>query len=149
VKIRLLATALGWFALTGCYVYTPVTTTPRSGERIRVSLTQQGTVELARYLGPRVTVAEGTLQSVATDGAYVVAVDFVQLADRTRQPWTGEGSVTVPLNYASGAQQRTFRKRQTVVTAAAISGGIIAAAVIALRTGGAGGGGGTPPPPPP
>src|SRR5687768_12746315 len=90
---------------TGCYAYLPINSAPKPGERVRIALSPQGSVELARYLGPRVIGAEGALNGV-TEGAYVVAVDYVQFSDNTRQPWSGEGVVTIPLQYATGVQQR-------------------------------------------
>ena len=135
---------------TGCYTYRPITTTPRVNERVRLTLTEQGSVELARFLGPRVAAAEGSLNALTGDGAMVVAVDFVQMADGTRQPWSGEGVVTFPANHVREVRERTFLRRQSYVAGAALTGGIIAVAIIALKIGGAegnGGGGGPPPPP--
>jgi hypothetical protein len=144
-----LAVALIAVLASGCYTYRPVTA-PRVSERVRLTLTGQGTEELARFLGPRVVGAEGDLTSIQSDGAMVVAVDFVRLADGTRQPWTGEGVVTFPAGYVTEVRERTFLRRQSYVAGGALTGGLIAVAIMALRSGGAGGnGGGGPPPPPP
>lgn len=138
-------------AVTGaCYTYRPVTTTPRVTERVRLTLTAEGTTELARFLGPRVVVAEGMLSSIAADSAYVVAVDFVQMTDGVRQPWSGEGLVRFPIHYVREVRERVLLRRQSYVAGAALTSGLIAAAVFALRNTGSGGdGGGGPPPPPP
>ena len=137
--------------ILGCYSFAPLGTsaTPKIGERVRVELTPEGTVELARYLGPRVIEAEGSLASVAADRAMVIAVDFVKLADGLRTPWSGEGTVNFPASLVAGTQQRTFEKRRTIVASAAAVGALIATAVIAIRSGRASGGGEVPPPPPP
>jgi hypothetical protein len=105
---------------------------------------------MARFLGPRVIVAEGRLNSIENGGAMILAVDFVQMADGIRQPWSGEGVVTFPPAYISQVSERTFLRRQSYVAGTALTTGLIAIAIIAIRTGGAGGegGGGGPPPPP-
>src|SRR5687768_13273733 len=97
---RLSLLALALFS-TGCYSYLPIqpNTTPKTAERVVLDLTPQGTVEMARYLGPRVVKAEGILMTVGDDGALNVAVDFVQMSDGTKQPWAGEGSVVFPRMY--------------------------------------------------
>src|SRR5688572_14050572 len=106
-RLGLLSTLLLLSAI-GCYSYLPINVAPKVGERVRIALTPQGSVELARYLGPRVTMAEGALNSIASDGAYVVSVDWVQTADGVRQPWSGEGSVSVPLQYVAETRERTY-----------------------------------------
>jgi hypothetical protein len=138
-------------AATGCYSYTPLATsaTPKVGERLRVELTPEGTTEMARYLGPRVIEAEGSLMSVAADRAMVVAVDFVQMVDGMRMPWSGEGVVTFPPNLVAGTRGRTFEKRRTIVATTAAVAALVTTAVIAIRSGRASGGGEVPPPPPP
>jgi hypothetical protein len=115
-----------------------------------VTLTSEGTVEMARFLGPRVVMAEGLLTELRGDGGMAVSVDFVQTADGLRQPWTGEGIITFPRAYVSAVKERTFLRRQSYVAGAAMAAGLVAIAIFALSVGGAGGdgGGGGPPPPP-
>lgn len=134
-----------------CYAYKPIAgTTPKLGERVRVVLTPEGSTELARYLGPNVAVAEGGLASVGGDGTYVVAVDFVQMMNGIRQPWTGEGVVSIPAGYHSEIRQRTYLRNQSFVAAGALAVVLIATAIAALKSAGAAGNGdGQPPPPPP
>jgi hypothetical protein len=121
-----------------------------NGERLRVELTPSGTTELARYLGPRVAVVEGTLTSVGGDGSMVIAVDQVQLVDGLRQPWTGEGVVTFNTPYVAGVQQRVFNRRLTTIATVAATAVLVGIAVVALKSGGAHGnpGDGTPGPTP-
>jgi hypothetical protein len=144
--------ALGLFTSQACYTYRPVdaAATPRVGERVRVVLTSEGTTELARYLGPGVTVAEGQLSQLREDGALVVAVDFVQQSNGVKQPWSGEGLVTFPTAYRTEVHERTYLRRQSVAATVALSTLVVAIAIVALKAGGAfgsEGGGGTPPPP--
>jgi len=135
-----------------CYAYKPVVVTlpPKNGERVRVVLTPEGTTELARYLGPNVAIAEGDLTSIADDGAWVVAVDFVQQMNGVRQPWSGEGVVAFPQAYRGEVLQRTYMRNQSIVAGIVITTLVVAVAIIALNAAGAlggDGGGGTQPPP--
>ena len=126
-----------------CYNYRPVTQPlAPAGQRLRVSLSPEGTTELAKYLGPRVEMVEGTLVSVQPDGTMSVAVEWVQTPGGVRQPWMGEGGVAIPATYIQNVQQHTLNKRASVLAAAGITGGLIALAVLALNAGGSQGGGG-------
>lgn len=149
----LLATALAVAAAQGCYAYlpAPAAAAPNPGERVRVALTTEGTVELARYLGPNVAVAEGELSSTDPAGTMVVAVDYVEQVNGVRQPWSGEGLVSIPANLRGEVKQRTFLRKQSIIAGAALTAGLIVTAIVALKAGGAAGGdgsgGGQPPPP--
>ena len=97
-------------ASQACYAYKPIATTasPKTGERARIVLTPDGTTELARYLGPSVSIVEGAVSAVRDDGTLVVAVTFVQQLNGVRQVWTGEGMVSIPPQYRSEVHERTF-----------------------------------------
>ena len=126
-----------------CYNYQPVTQPlAPAGQRLRVSLSPEGTTELAKYLGPRVEMVEGTLVSVQPDGTMSIAVEWVQTPGGVRQPWMGEGGVAIPATYIQNVQQHTLNKSASVLAAAGITGGLIALAVLALNAGGSQGGGG-------
>jgi hypothetical protein len=131
-----------------CYSYQPAMTgvAPKLGERVVLDLTPQGSVEMARYLGPSVTIAEGGLVSVGPDGELTVAVDFVQMSNGMKQPWAGEGSVIFPRQYVQTLRERHFERRRTVVASTAAIAALIAAEDARLFHGNDGGGG-TPPPP--
>ena len=91
------AGALALLLNTACYTYQrPTTAVLPAGADVRVKLTAEGTQELARFLGPRVVTAEGTLASTRADGALMVAVDWIELTDGQRQRWNGEGQVAIP-----------------------------------------------------
>jgi hypothetical protein len=147
--LQLLLAVYSMWGGASCYTYRPVTTPPKLSERVRVTLTSEGTVDLARFLGPRVVIAEGAVASIRPDNAMVVAVDFVQTADGVRQPWSGEGLVTFPAAHVAAMSQRTFLRRQSYLAGAAGAAALVAAALIALKNSGSGTGGGNPPPPPP
>ncbi len=154
-RFRRLGAGLAFVAMTSsqaCYAYKPIASAaaPKVGERARVVLTPDGTVELARYLGPSVSIVEGAVSAVRDDGTLVVAVTFVQQLNGVRQVWTGEGMVSIPPQYRSEVHERTFLRNQSIVAGVVFVAAIIATAVVALRAGGAKGGtdaGGTPPPP--
>lgn len=135
-----------------CYAYAPVASgvTPAVGQRAQLELTLEGTAELARYLGPRVGMAEGAVTSVAEDGAVTLAVDMIRTRDGVRQPWTGEGVVAFPRGYVTGTNGRGFKKGRSIAFAVALSTALVGLAIIALNAAGAqgdpGGGGTTPPP---
>ena len=149
--MRRLVLIASFLCASGCYHYLPVEppAAPTVGQRVRLALTPEGTSELARFLGPRVTEAEGALVSMGVDRSLVVAVDFVAVAG-IRQAWSGEGSVTFPPSYIAGTRERRFERRRSIVASAAGVGGLILIAVMAFQIAGGGGGpgdGGTPPPP--
>ncbi len=153
-RFRTIAAAACTLALAlnvACYEFRPVTQPlAPAGQRLRVQLTPDGISELARYLGPRVAVVEGTLVERSADGTMSIAVDQVQSESGISQPWTGEGTVSIPSMYVAGMAQSTFNAGRSAFIAIAITAGVVALAVAALHSGGAGGGpgdgGGTPPP---
>ena len=126
-----------------CYSYVPLgaSASPRIGERVRLRLTAQGMDSLARFLGPRVASADGQLSSIAPDGSYVVAVDFVQTADGIRQPWNGEGIVSFPPAAIVDVKQNTFQKKQTYIATAIVVGALLLVTKIAFASGLLGGDG--------
>jgi len=155
MKSRRLSSRVLWavvlFLQTACYLYVPSTTgsVPKVGQRAQLTLSTEGMTELARYLGPRVGMAEGTVTSVAEDGAITMAVDMVQLSTGLKQPWTGEGVVAFPRAYVVDVKERTYQRRRSIVFGAALGVGLVTVAIIALRSAGAFGGstdGGSPPP---
>ena len=121
----------------GCYSFQrPTTLTSPVGGVVRLTLTPQGTTELARFLGPRVVSAEGTLASIRADGALVVGVDWVAIEGGQRQPWTGEGLVTFPRDMVAGVDQRTFDRKKSVIAALVVTAGLAVIAAIALAVSG-------------
>jgi hypothetical protein len=143
---------VGAFALlmnTACYSYQrPTTAVMPVGADVRVKLTTEGTQELARFLGPRVVVAEGTLASTRSDGALMLAVDWIELTDGQRQRWNGEGQVAIPREMTTAADVKTLDRKKSVLVSIAIAAALVILAVVALKGGGAhttgDAGGGTP-----
>lgn len=131
--------------LTGCYQYTPLTTTePAPGARIAVELTPAGTDTLARFVGPNATAIEGrVVQAAGSD--LLLAVSVVRKRNGEEDFWKGE-LVSIPGDVISGLRQRRLATARTLLlagTVAALSATVGAAA----SSGSSGGGGGGGPPP--
>lgn len=152
--IRRCALVAGSAALalnSACYAYKPVTGLPLAeSQRVRLHLTTEGTIELARYLGPRVETVDGLLTRLRQDGELGVSVEAVQLTDGSMQPWTGEGVVLFPATYIRRVERSELDRARSTIGALALAGGLLAIAAIALKTtgspsgGDAGGGSPTP-----
>jgi len=139
-RMLALAAAAGLALNMACYSYSPSPLSPPPVRaNVRVELTEEGTTQLARYLGPRVAAAEGTVSSAGNDGAVTVAVTWVQLLDGQRQPWSGDGLVAFPRAYVARVQQRTLNRRKSYIAAVAMIGALIVVSVLVMA--GAGGGG--------
>ena len=132
--------------LTGCYKYTPLTTTdPVAGARIVVQLTPAGSDTLARFVGPRVTGIEGrVLETAGSD--LVLAVAVVRKGNGEEDFWKGE-TVSIPLGVIAGLQQRRLSTGRTLLLVGAVAalGATVGAAASGGGSGGGGGGGGPPP----
>ena len=143
-----IAICLGAVALAlnlGCYAYQPVTGLPlTTSERVRVHLTTDGTTELARYLGPRVTAADGTVATIQPDGSLSIAVQSVQLTDGTQQHWSGEGIVSFATQFVQRVERSELNRTRSTVAAIALAGAIAGIATAALRSSGTSGGGQVP-----
>ena len=101
-----------------------------------MTLTPTGTENLARFLGPRVYSADGTVASISPTGDPVVGVTWVQLVDGTRQPWSGEGVVTFPSSAVTAVSIRKLARPKTYMAAALIVIALGAIAVTSLKGGG-------------
>jgi hypothetical protein len=135
---------LGVLLLCGCYVNVPLATSPDPGTRVHVQLTDAGSVDLARYLGPNVIAVDGRLLD-GTDSSISVSVNQVSMRSGDEQFWKGE-TVNLPRRAIAFIQ----RKKLSPWRSGLIAGAFVAG--IALISGGGGGntggGGGSPPPPP-
>jgi hypothetical protein len=130
--------------LCGCYVNVPLTTAPAPGSRVHVALTDRGSVELAQYLGPRVSGVDGRLVQ-SSDSTVSVSVSQVVMQSGDEQLWKGE-SVAIPREAIASVQGRKLSFWRS-----GIIGGALAAAALLIGSqagGGSSGGGkkGGPPP---
>jgi hypothetical protein len=136
---------------TGCFSYRPVVgVAPSPGSELRLELTDQGMMDLARYLGPRAITVDGRLVGVESDSALALDVKLVRTASGDLHRWVGEGTVRMPSSAIASISQRTLARKRTMVVSAGIVAAAISLGVYALDLGRAGGnpdGGGGPPPP--
>lgn len=144
-----------------CYAYRPVNdVAPIPEERLRITLTTEGTTELTRFLGPRVGAVEGTLVRTRSDGALDIAVEGIRTVDGMQQSWAGagggvgvgvgDGAVTIPRAYVAHVERNVLDRPRSALAGVVLGGVLVAIAAVALRStssqGGTGPGGGSPPP---
>ena len=98
----------------GCYNYSPLTQpTPEPGASVSVTLTDAGSVDLARYLGPSVFVVRGRYVGDAEQGV-LLSVSSVELVRGDEVDWKGE-QVTLPKSAIASVQVRQLSKRRSVL----------------------------------
>lgn len=129
----------------GCQAYTPVQVAPSlAGETVRVTLTDQGTAQLASLIGVGAATLDGRV-AAAPDSAIDLDVSAVTRIFGAEETWKGE-RVRVPA--ADIARVETVRP--AVVRSVLLAGAIVGGAILAGRAFGGGhatGGAGTTPPP--
>lgn len=138
-KVLALSGAVGLAVNSGCYAYVPVSPSesPVSvGAVVRVTLTAGGSEDLARFLGPRVSAADGRIASTTADGDPTIAVTWVQLADGSRQPWMGEGVVTFPKADIANVALHTLDRPTSYLVAAVLAIALVTITYVALQGGG-------------
>jgi hypothetical protein len=103
--------------VAGCFTYTPmIGTSPVPGQRLSLSVSDQGRAALADRVATGVIRIDGTLVA-APDGEYVVAVSDVTTISGTSH-WSGE-RVSINRDHVTGIMQRRFSKGRTAVAVAA------------------------------
>ncbi len=120
----------------GCYNYSPLTQpTPEPGASVSVTLTDAGSVDLARYLGPSVFVVRG--RYVGTDDhGLVLSVSSVELVRGDEVAWAGE-RVTLPDDRIASVQVRQLSKRRSVLLVGVGITGLVATTAAFGLVGGA------------
>ena len=122
--------------LASCHAYRPATAVPPPGAIVRAELTDVGTVELARHVGPGVGAIEGRVLE-ASDSAVTLGVLTVRNRSGVESFWKGE-RVGVSRELMSGLSTREFSRSRTVLASGALV--LAAGAVAALFASGAIGG---------
>lgn len=135
------------YATAACYNYKPLTTVnPEQGSYVAATLTDIGSQELARYVGPNVFVVRGRYIGDSDQG-FVVAVTAVELQRGDELPWAGE-RVTIPNSYVASVEVRRLSTGRSLLLAGIGAGGLVITS-LAFRIIGAGtqpdGSGGRPP----
>ena len=90
-----------------------------------MTLTESGSDELARYLGPNALVVRGRYLS-ATDRGLALAVEAVESRRGDIARWAGE-TVVVPGEFVRGVEQRQVsRSKVVLLTGVAVAGLVVA-----------------------
>jgi len=98
----------------GCYNYSPLTQpTPEPGAYLAVTLTDAGSVDLARYLGPSVFAVRGRYVGEDEQGL-LLSVSSVELVRGDQLPWAGE-RVALPKDRIASVQVRQLSKRRSAL----------------------------------
>jgi len=151
VALRAVAASMTLLLTASCYTYQAGSTAPapRAGDEVRVHFTPQGTEELARYLGPRVTAVDAELMRIEPDSTLTLTVRQLHFVDGTSYPATGDDPVRVPRAVISSVERRTLSASRTALITTGLAAGLVTVARAALRTGHVSPGGGIGGPPPP
>ena len=130
--------------LCGCYVNVPLGSAPDPGQRVHVALTDQGSVDLARYIGRDIASVDGRLLR-GTDSTLLLSVSQVSTRAGEDQFWKGE-AVTLPKHSIATVESRKLSFWKSGLMASALVAGV---AIIAGSGIGGNSGGRTSQPPPP
>jgi hypothetical protein len=116
LRAAILAAAAG--LEVGCYNYLPLR---RSGvvpsSYLAVTLSESGSEELARYLGPNALVVSGRYLG-ATERGLVLSVESIASRRGDIAHWAGE-TIVVPSEYVRDVAQREVSRPKTVLLAGA------------------------------
>ena len=120
----------------GCYNYQPLlTSTPTPGTYIAATLTDSGSEELARYLGPNVFVVRGRYLG-DSDRGLLLSVSSLEMKRGDELTWAGE-TVTLPANDIASLQVRQLAKgRSALLVGVSVTGLVATTAAFALTGGG-------------
>jgi len=111
--------------LSGCYTYRNTAV----GEAalmapVRVELTEEGSQEITKQVGPRGSMLEGVL-TAKSESALVFGVTALTRTNGVEETWRGE-QVTVPRSSVSRIQLRKFSKFNTsLFIAGLVAGGLL------------------------
>jgi hypothetical protein len=120
----------------GCQVYTPVSlTSQRAKDDVRLTLTNDGTVNLARALGVGASELEGRIDAV-TDSTIVMRITELTRLTGSDETWSGE-PVTIPRASVATVERRTTLVARSVLLGGAIVvGAVLAGTVVGSAEGG-------------
>lgn len=122
--------------LCGCYVNVPMSTTPDPGQRVHVALTDQGSVDLAQYLGRNIASVDGRLLG-GTDSTLSLSVSQVSTRAGEDHFWKGE-KVNLPRHTIATVEGRKLSFWKSGLVASALVAGIafVAASGVTGNSGG-------------
>ena len=108
----------------GCYNYHPLATmSPEPGSYVAATLTDQGSTDLARYLGPSVFLVRGRYLG-DSDAGLLVSVSAVELKRGDDVSWAGE-TITLPPDAVASLEVRHLAKGRTLLLASAGAGSLV------------------------
>jgi len=130
----------------GCYNYDPlITASPEPGAYLSLSLTDAGSQELARSLGPNVFIVRGRYLQHG-DRGLLVSVTSVEFKLGNEVSWAGE-TVALPDSTISAVEVRQLAKgRSALLLGAGVAGLVATSAAFSLMGGGSRPGKQGPPP---
>ena len=110
---------------SACYKYVPVEVSgPPPGARAHVVLSDEGTVEMARWVGPGTRAIEGDVVRADANGL-TVSVRRIEKRNGIEEFWKGE-QVTIPRGAVSTYTERRLSRSRTAILGA----GVVAAALV-------------------
>jgi hypothetical protein len=113
---------LGVFLLSGCYTYRNTAVGDAAlMAPVRVELTEDGSQEIAKQVGPRGSILEGIV-AARSDSSIIFGVTALTRFNGVEETWHGE-RVTVPTSFVSRMQLRKFSKLNTGLFVAGIVAG--------------------------
>ena len=117
---------IGALCLTaGCYNYNPLTTpSPEPGAYVAVTLTDPGSENMARSLGPNAFILRGRYLGDGDQGM-LLSVSSVENKRGIPQPWEGE-TVTVPTDAVASLDVRRLAKGRSLLLVGLGAGGLVA-----------------------
>jgi hypothetical protein len=111
--------------LCGCYTYRNTAVGDAAlMAPVRVELTEDGSQEIAKQVGPRGSILEGVVAG-RSDSSIIFGVTALTRVNGVEETWHGE-RVTVPTSFVSRIQLRKFSKLNTAL----FVGGIVAGAFL-------------------
>jgi len=115
-RLPLLAAALP--ALTACVTYRPVPSSALApGANVRVTLAEQGTADMTRFLGPRAAWLEGRVVS-GVDSGLTLSVSTVARVNGVEENWPGD-QVAIPRSAIGVVETRRLSRGRTAAFTAA------------------------------
>jgi hypothetical protein len=144
-RVTSVLVALLFANLVACTEYVPVrgAVDAANAPEVRVTLTDQGTVDVASRLGLRAKSLEGVLGSMS-DSSLALTVRKVSREDGIEDSYAGEQISLSPRDFDAVAQGRTSVPRTLLLAGAIVAGALLAARGASDLSGGKTGG---PPPP--
>ena len=120
--MRTLAFGFALLFLVGCHRYVPISSGPQeAGTPVRVALTDHGTAELARFVGPSVAAVQGRLVRGSREEV-VLSVTSTELHNGAESYWSGE-HVAVPRDAIAVLEERRFSRSRTAFLAGGLTAG--------------------------